>query len=248
MSTPVNLSVVKAFDVLELLGDARPDLNAEIVAQELRMSAATAHRFLSTLEAVGALTSVRRGVFAPGPRLTRLGRMADSLAPLPAGLQEAMDNLQQQLGEAVMACRFTPRGPLCVAVSRARRAISVQIELGTTLPMLSTAQGRLFLSDMSPRARKAWAASQGLGADVVDALEATLADIRRTGIAINQGDNEPDIGAISVPVRMDGHLSLTLSTFGMLSRFDAAFRDRAGPLLKDTAMRITTETAPSEAM
>ena len=151
MATTLNLSVIKAFDALDLLDEARPELTADAVARELQLSGATAHRFLATLEAAGVLTAVRRGAYAPGPRLARLGRMAEELAPLPAALQSTLDDLRQALGESVMACRYTPRGPLCVAVSLAQRPVSVQIRTGTTLPMTNTAQGRLFLAAMAPR-------------------------------------------------------------------------------------------------
>lgn len=239
MATPINLSVMKAFDALDLLNDARPELTVDIVARELRLSNATAHRFLATLETVGALTTVRRGAYAPGPRLARLGRMAESLAPLPPGLHHQIDSLQQELGESVMACRFTARGPLCVAVSLARRPISVHIRTGTTLPMLPTAQGRLFLAGMSPRERAQWAASQGTPPEDLAALEPVLARVRIDGHALNRGDNEPDIAAVSVPVTpASGRTALTLSAFGTLSRFDPPFIARAEAALKQAAAAL----------
>ncbi|WP_161492548.1 helix-turn-helix domain-containing protein [Pseudophaeobacter leonis] len=73
MATSLNLSVMKAFDALDLLDETRPELTVELVARELRLSNATAHRFLTTLEVAGVLTVVRRGAYAPGPRLSRLG-------------------------------------------------------------------------------------------------------------------------------------------------------------------------------
>ncbi|TNJ47792.1 IclR family transcriptional regulator [Phaeobacter sp. B1627] len=235
MATPVNLSVIKAFDALDLFCDERPELTADTVARELRLSYATAHRFLVTLETAGVLTTVRRGVFAPGPRLARLGRMAEDLAPLPRSLQATLDALRQELNESVMACRFTARGPLCVAVSAAQRPISVNIRTGTTLPMLETAQGRLFLADMSVRDRAGWARAQGVEPAVLRAIEPALDQAQRSGHAINRGDNEPDIAAVSVAVRTGGRTTLTLSVFGTLSRFDTAFIDRARDLLRDAA-------------
>ncbi|MBP0483509.1 IclR family transcriptional regulator [Sagittula salina] len=238
MATPINLSVMKAFDALDLLGEDCRELTAETVARELRLSYATAHRFLVTLEAAGVLTTVRRGAFAPGPRLARLGRMAEDLAPLPPALRPTLDRLRQALGESVMACRYTPRGPLCVAVSQAQRAISVNIRTGTTLPMTLTAQGRLFLAAMSPRDRAGWAAAQGEAAEALSGLEPVLAEIRAQGHALNRGDNEPDIAAVSVPVRSGGRVQLTLSAFGMLSRFDDAFTIHALRFLKEAAAEL----------
>ncbi|MCO6382674.1 IclR family transcriptional regulator [Oceanicola sp. 502str15] len=243
MATSLNLSVLKAFDALDLLDETRPELTVALVARELRLTNATAHRFLTTLEIAGVLSVVRRGVYAPGPRLSRLGRMAEELAPLPPGLQSVLDRLQQELGESVMACRYTPRGPLCVAVSLAQRPISVQIRTGTTLPMTRTAQGRLFLAGLSPRDRAQWALAQGEAAAAMKELEPELERLRAEGCAVNRGDNEPDIAAVSVPIRAGERTVLTLSAFGTLSRFEAGFVERAKGVLKAAAAELSAEVA-----
>ncbi|MFK7752462.1 MAG: IclR family transcriptional regulator [Sedimentitalea sp.] len=243
MATSLNLSVIKAFDALDLFDETRPELTVEIVARELRLTTATAHRFLTTLEVAGVLSAVRRGVYAPGPRLSRLGRMAEELSPLPPSLQTVIDAMRKELGESIMACRFTPRGPLCVAVSLAQRPISVQIRTGTTLPMLPTAQGRLFLAGMSPRDRAQWCAAQGESANELAAMEPVLDRLNAAGCALNLGDNEPDIAAVSVPIKVVGRTALTLSTFGTLSRFGADFIERAESVLKAAATELATEMA-----
>nr|WP_139792592.1 IclR family transcriptional regulator C-terminal domain-containing protein [Pseudophaeobacter leonis] len=142
-----------------------------------------------------------------------------------------------------MACRFTPRGPLCVAVSLAQRPISVQIRTGTTLPMMCTAQGRLFLAGMSRRDRLQWATAQGESPEALAALEPVLARMRTEGHALNQGDNEPDIAAVSVPIKGAGRSALTLSVFGTLSRFDPGFIQRAQAVLKAAAAELVAEIA-----
>ncbi len=246
MATPINLSVMKAFDALELFNEARSELTAEVVARELRLSHATAHRFLATLEAASVLTAVRRGVYAPGPRLARLGRMAEELAPLPASLQATLDRLRQGLEESVMACRYTPRGPLCVAVSQADRPISVNIRTGTTLPMLSTAQGRLFLAGLAPRDRKNWAIGQSVAQAALAEVEPLLEGIRAEGHALNRGDNEPDIAAVSVPVVSQGRTVLTISAFGTLGRFGPEVQERAARQLKEAAAELAQDIGPTK--
>ena len=241
MATPTHATVLKAFDALDLLGLDRPEITSDIVASELEMSHATAHRFLVTLEAAGILTTIRRGAYGPGPRLARLGRMAEDLAPVGPRVQDQLDRLRRELGESTMACRYTARGPICVAVSQAQRPITVNIRTGTTLPMLNTAQGRIWLAHMSAPQRQSWARGQGLEAAELDALEPEIARIREHGCARNLGDNEPDIAAISVPVAgPDGQLALTLSVFGMLSRFGPEFLTRAEAQLKAAAKTLAT--------
>ena len=240
MATPINATVLKAFDALDLFSPDRREITADIVASELEMSRATAYRFLVTLEASGILMSVRRGGYALGPRLMRLGRTVEDLAPVQPRVLETLDALRREVGESVMACRFAPRGPICVAVSEAQQPISVNIRVGTQLPMLKTAQGRLWLAAMSPAERTRWASGQGVAAGALSELGDELVRIRSEGHACNLGDNEPDIGAVSVPVLEDDHIALTLSVFGMLSRFDKDMMLRTERLLKQAAARLAT--------
>ncbi|MGC9368342.1 MAG: IclR family transcriptional regulator [Paracoccaceae bacterium] len=242
MATPLNSSVLKALDILDLVTPERHEVTAAVVASELGMNTATAHRFLLTLEAAGVLVSGQRGRFTLGPRLERLGRMAEAVNPMAARVQAVIEGISQQVNESVMACRLGREGPTCMAVATADRPISVNIKVGTVLPMLPTAQGRLWLAMMGQVERRAWfRAHPGQAPDAagMDRLEQDLARIRAAGFAVNDGDNEPDIGAVAVPVvGGDGRVQMTLSAFGMLSRFDDALIARAKALLKDAAERL----------
>lgn len=231
MSTPLNSSVLKAFAVLRLFTPQRLEISAATVTSELGMNTATAHRFLLSLEEAGALTATRRGTFCLGERIESMGRLAEAANPLAARLQPIVAKLAHELGESVMGCRLGRRGPTCIAVAAAHRPISVNINVGTELPIDLSAQGRLFLADMTAEERKTWL--QG-------APEPTdLAQIAKDGYARNKGENESDIGALSVPIRNEqGQLILTLSAFGMLSRFDESLENQALSALKKAALEF----------
>jgi len=66
-----------------------------------------------------------------------------------------------------------------------------------------------------------------------------LEKIRKDGVALNLGDNEPDIAAVSVPIRdKTGRMRLSLSVFGLLSRFSEDFVSRCRPALLSAAGEI----------
>lgn len=239
MATHINSTVLKAFDALELFGPDRQEITASIVATELGMSHATSHRFLATLERGGVIVATRRGVFAPGPRLSRLGRMAEELNPLAGRVQEALDDISRDIGESAMACRLSARGPVCIAVSPSDRPISVNIKTGTVLPWLTTSHGRLWLTHMSAPERAAFERRQAFERSELELLEPELDRIRTEGHARNLGGNEPDIAATGVPVfGTDGQAILTLSVFGMLSRFNDDLLLRAEERLKAVARNL----------
>lgn len=235
MSTPLNGSVLKAFSILGLFTPERPEISATSVASELGTNTATAHRFLLTLEEAGALVSYRRGYYCLGGAIEDLGRLAENTNPLAAKLQPVIADLAKDLHESVMVCRLGRKGPTCIAVASSDQPINVNISVGTILPMSTTAQGKLWLAHMKAQEQRDWLK----GSPAPD--DAEFAQIRSQGYARNAGDNEPDIGALAVPIPRGGNgVFLTLSMFGMLSRFNGAKIEKALPMLQATAERLRT--------
>ncbi|WP_011582615.1 MULTISPECIES: IclR family transcriptional regulator [Chelativorans] len=235
MATPLNGTILKAFQILRLASFERPDISAQRVQSELGMNFATAHRFLVTLEEAGALISIRRGVYRLGPSVGKMGRLAESTTPHLEAIQPFLDALRARLNESVMLCRFSRAGPTCVAVALAERPITVAIRIGTTLNFLTSAQGRLWLASLEPWERDELLAGES---HLVDrpGLEADLAAIRRDGVAQNYGDAEPDIAAVAAPIRnAQGDLLLTVAVFGPKTRFTSDFISMAAESVKRVA-------------
>jgi len=156
MPTPLNASILKGFEILGLLTHDNREISAAIVADKLNMNSSTAHRFLLSLEAAGALRSTRRGYFALGTGLAALAQLVEESNPIVKLVEKEIATLSRELNESVMACRLTNAGLCCVAVSTCDRPISVNIKIGTVLPVLSSAQGKLWLAELntSERVRK----------------------------------------------------------------------------------------------
>ncbi len=244
MNTPVNNSVLKGFRILSLFSNDQREISTRTVVDRLGMSSATAHRFLISLERAGALRATGRGRFALGSKIAELGSIAGEYGSLSIIVQPEIDRLSADLNESVMACRLTRYGPACIAVANSSRPISVNVSVGTLLPLHSTAQGKIWLSEMSRAERRshlALTAIAGTPATSIDleSLADALKSVRRQGFSLNLGENEPDIAALAVPVRDgDGTIRLTISVFGMLSRFSGDFLDRARPRMIDASHRI----------
>lgn len=231
MATPLNGSILKGFAILRLFTPERTELSAVDVASDLGMTNATAHRFLMSLEEAGALISYRRGHFTLSRDIEEMGRLAELTNPLAERIQPVLNRLARGLNESVMACHLGRNGPRCIAVAGSDRPISVNVNVGTVLPIAETAQGKIFLAEMSEPERADWLKKRQTPTD--------LASIRQNGFACNYGENEPDIGAVSVPLRdKSGQLILTISTFGILSRFKPEFIKSAVEILKSEAARF----------
>lgn len=219
MATPLNNSLLKGIEILSLFSPARSEISAATAVEHLGMNAATAHRFLTTLQHCGAVRAVRRGHFALGPRIEELAQLVDDGgASLADRVQPEVDGLCDALGESAMACRPMPAGPTCLCAAEPARPLTVSVEAGAVLSLQQSSQGRLLLADMSPEERAETFAQMPASEGVP---ERELDSIARRGYAVTLGTSEPDIGAVAVPVRdRTGQIRLTLSVFGLLSRFD----------------------------
>ena len=245
MGTPLNGSLIKGFEVLKLFSEERPEISASAVVSELGMNLATAHRFLLTLEQVGVLVSFRRGYYRLGSRLEELGQLAEETNSLSHIVKPTIEQVSEGLEESVMACRLGRSGPTCMAVSISSRPLNVHIRVGTVLPLHSTAQGKLWLAEISDQERLArlenynWDRMSNNTIANPLTMDKELKAIRKQGFAVNRGENEPDLGAVSVPVwNSNDEIILSLSAFGMLSRFDDALIRKAVKQLKKAAKSI----------
>lgn len=237
-----------------MFSKSRPEISSTDVVETLGMNQATAHRFLLTLEKTGAIRSTKRGYYALGEKIVELGQVYEESGAMTILIRPVLEALSRTLRESVMACRLSRTGPICVAVANSSQPISVNISVGTVLPFHTTAQGKLWLAEME-EAKKAKVLEHSIVAantgksytDVktTQTLSKELAQIRSDGFATNMGDNEPDIAAVSVPVRRSsGQMVLSLSAFGLLRRFDNDLIENAKTELRAAALRIGNKHWP----
>ncbi len=244
MATPLNGSLIKAFEILDLFSEQQPQVTAAEVAQALEMSASSAHRFLVTLEGLGALVQVRRGAYSLGHHIEHLGRIAERTNPLAMLVQPVIAQISNRLNESVMAGQLTREGVVCIATVIAPRPISVNIQVGRLLELHVSAQGKLWLAHMGSAERETRIRDLIRTGKLTDAgAQFLLGEIdraREDGFACNRGESEPDIGAVAVPVfDGTGDLRLTLSAFGMVSRFSADHEARIAARLAEAAREVS---------
>ncbi len=245
MPTPLNGSLMKGFAVLKLFSSDRPEITAAVVSRELGMNAATAHRFLTTLEEIGALVSHRRGCYALGLEIVELGRLAESINPLATIVQPVISDVSRELNESAMACRLGRGGPVCIATVVAARPISVSVKVGEVLELHASAHGKVWLASLRDDEIRERFQNDSLPAFSANTLtdfgklREEIELVRKRGYAQNRGEHESYIGAVAVPVKnKEGETILSLSVFGMVDRFDDDLIRRARKQLTSAANQI----------
>ncbi|UUP18179.1 IclR family transcriptional regulator [Nitratireductor thuwali] len=241
----INGSVVKAFAILKLFSQERPELTAADVARETGMNAITAHRFLRTLEHVGALVAVTKGIYRLGYVFADLGDRVlrnDALARL---LQPFLNRLTEELQEATMATVFRSDMVTCIARATSKRSLSVDIRVGTQLEAYCTAHGKTWLAYMPDHERERYLQSvervRFTTNTIIDleALNAELEKVREQRYAINDSEREDGIRAVAVPIlTRTGRMIAGISAFGPSSRFTESAMQTALGRLRATAQEV----------
>lgn len=241
----LNNSVARAFAILDLFSERRPELNARDVATELQLNLVTAHRFLRSLAAVGALVTVARGRYRLGYLFADLGSRVVHSDCLAAAAQPVLEQVTADINEASMATVLQANHISCIAVALSGRTLSVNVRPGTRMEAYCSANGKVWLAHLPRPALLRFLDEvelQSMTARTIadrEALERELEKVRRDGYAVNDGEREDGLRAIAVPVtRRDGEILAAISVFGPTSRMSPEVMDRALGRLRRAAKEI----------
>lgn len=245
MSVQLNGSVLKAFAILDLFSPSRSEITAGTVAETLGMNAVTAHRFLRTLERVGAVVAVSKGVYRLGFLLADLGDRATHQTQLGRILQPVLDTITREVQEASMANVFQADMVVCIARALSGRSLAVDIRVGTELDGYCTASGKVWLASFEEAALGRYLEVVPLARmtdhTVVDraALVEEIARVRAQGYATNHNEREDGITSIAVPViSQSGRTIVVLSVFGPSARLTDPVMGRALDRLRAAAEEV----------
>lgn len=138
-------SVEVAGPLLRALADAGGPLTLSLLAKNAGMPAAKAHRYLVSLirvglvEQDGATGLYDLGALALELGLVSLGRMDEVRLA-----DEAMASLGEATGETVALGIWGNHGPTCIRLTKSRRPVTVNLQIGSVMPMTYTASGLCF--------------------------------------------------------------------------------------------------------
>jgi IclR family transcriptional regulator, pca regulon regulatory protein len=176
------------------------------VARRTGLTRAATRRYLLTLTASGYAQYDGKH-FQLTSRVLRLGHAYISSVPLPQIAQPIVEELGHRTDESIALAVLEGAESLTVATSARRRLVGIFTRVGTHLPALSSATGRVLLSGQSDdlieqllRTRplqKLTAKTKTSG----DEIRQEIRSIRQHGYALNDEEIEVGLRVIAVPVR-----------------------------------------------
>jgi DNA-binding IclR family transcriptional regulator len=200
------------------------------LARETGMPVSKVHRYLASFSAAGLVRQVAKsGKYDLGPGAMSLGLAALARHDFVNRTADGLPDLVAETGLTALLSVWGSFGATVVRWERGPGYMVTALGLGSTLPLLTSASGRVFLA-WAPARVTAEVLEQELSRPVAAgiAVPALRQDLRRAGFAAVQGDLIPGLAAIAAPVLdWQGEAQAAVTLVGT----DQALTDPAGPAL-----------------
>lgn len=239
-------AAARVADVL-LLYLHRPAYGVSAIARELNLSKAVVHRILRSLESRSIIAyDGKRRVYGLGSAIAALGARALSNLDLRASALPVLRRLARATGETVTLSALVGLSRIYLDQLPSPHEIKMTVEVGRPFPLHAGASSRALLAFAPPDLRRA-VLDETLRPltprTITDpaALEASLAETVRTGIARSRGERQHGAAAVAAPLfGPDGVVVGAISACGPIDRFDDATVERFAPLVAKAAREIST--------
>jgi IclR family transcriptional regulator, pca regulon regulatory protein len=225
---------------IEAFAASRQRMTLAEVAKHSGLTRAAARRYLHTLVANGYADFDGKR-FQLTSRVLRLGHAYISSVPLPQIAQPIVEELGHRTDESIALSVLEGNESLTIASSAPRRILGIFTRIGTHLPALSTATGRVLLAGRpddaiddilrSARIQRLTPKTKTSSEQIWEELRR----IRRAGYALNDEEIEVGLRVIAVPVRDNGGgiiASMCVSTYSGRYEVDQLTEKFLQPLLK----------------
>jgi DNA-binding IclR family transcriptional regulator len=244
-------ALARGLDVLRAFGPGEALANREIAARTA-LPRPTISRLTYTLTRLGYLIQdVEAETYRPGNAVLSLGYTAVTGTDFRALVRPHMQKIADLTRSACALGQCHALEMLYVENCRGRNApFTLGLEVGSRIPLATTAMGRAYLAGLAPAARKVvlkdLARQQGAGWKKVRAgLELALEGYERSGFALSIAEWSPEINAVAVPIAFPGIPDvMSLNCGGAASLLpEARLRSEVGPLLVQVKRQLEMPTS-----
>ncbi|MEV0674639.1 IclR family transcriptional regulator [Mycobacterium sp. NPDC050441] len=228
-------SVERAFELMELIGRAGGECSLTELSAESPLPPPTIHRLLRTLVTIGYVRQLPNRRYALGPRLIRLGEVANRQLGAVAGpvLQSLVDELAETASLAVLD------GDMAIYTGQVLppKLAQTNSEVGKRVGLHTSGVGKAILGELDDARILKLVTQSGLpaptesSASTLSAMFANVERVRVDGYAID--DEELAIGVRSVAMAVPGAPTpMAIGISGPSAQISEELIARAVPALK----------------
>ncbi len=230
--------------VLLLFTDRRQQLGALDIARLLKVSRASAYRYLAELEQAALVEAASPGRYVLGPAIVELDRQIRVHDPLIAAASEILRTLSERTGGTTLLARWHGRKVICVDQVPGRFGPgSVSYERGRAMPFYRGATSTAILAHLDRDAIRRLAAEDGPALrkaglpSAADALWERLGRWRNLGVIRTEGAVDADAIGWAMPIHQGGRLLGSMSVVLSREAPDLA-QQRIADALRRASLRV----------
>jgi DNA-binding IclR family transcriptional regulator len=251
-------SVEVSASLLRALAENAGPMTLTSLAKQARMSLSKAHKYLASFIRIGLVRQDNAtGRYMLGRFAAELGFAALRSIDVVEISQEILDALRDRLDTTAALSIWGSNGPTVVRKALNLQPVSLLVQLGTVMPLLSSSTGRVFAAYLDRRKtrsmidheladRKGAAAKAGLR--TVGDVEKLLAKIHRDGMAIAVGLMHPGVVGMSAPIfDIDGDIVATINLAGVDGIMDVRPQGVAAHALRAAASDLSHQLGRNSA-
>jgi len=198
----------RGLQILEVFSERTPSLSLTEIASAVGLGKSTAFRFVHTLEKLGYLErDPHTKRYRPGLKVLRLGFTVLNSLEISQIAKPYLELLSAQSGETTNMTVRDGAEIVYVARNKTQQIVTVNLDLGSRLPVHCTAMGKAQLADLSRQelgdllGDGPYSSRTSHTISDLDTLAEELQKVRQQGYAINDQELALGLRSVAAPVR-----------------------------------------------
>lgn len=235
-------SVEVAARILRALAEAGQPLPLKDLARLAHMPPGKVHRYLVSLTRTELVTQDESsGHYGVGPMAIALGLAGLRNVDVVRAATALLPALRDEIKETVLLAIWSPQGPVVFAFEESSRPVYMNIRVGSILPLLPTATGRVFAAFLPSDVTASLLAAEIRAAHQSAAQVRKLLDqTRERRLAHVEGALVPGVNAIAAPLfDHKGRIAGVLGALGRTEELNVAYDGSVARALLSTATEIS---------
>lgn len=219
--------VKKAFLILKAISTANHGLRISEISTRLDISKSTVHGITAALEDQGALIrDMDSKRYTIGTTLIELGKAAHEKMDFRKSARPAMEHLMEQCRESVFLGVRNKDSVTVIDIVESRKDFKITSPIGTSLPLLAGAVGKVFLSKMTHNDARDYIMENCLTRFTSktitdpDTYLKALETVRETGVAFDDEEYIPGVKAVAAPIQATGTYTPAIWVVGFTAGMD----------------------------
>ena len=220
-------SVKRAFAILSTISASKDGLGVSELAKRLKMAKSTVHGMTSALEELGAvMRDPLTKKYKLGFTLLEIGRSAYSQIDLRSSARPVMEELMNKTQTSIFLGILNWDHVTVLDIVESNQDLKITAPVGTTMPMIAGAVGKVFLASMEEEQALKFVNSKGLPRytdnSIVDKelYFKELRQVRKNGFAVDDEEYIMGVRAVASPLRGLGQLRSAIWTVGFKAGLD----------------------------